>query len=135
MFLRSIFTMLTVQPWKVLKELNLGSSWVLYFIFAYRIIDKETLRIYRDGRVKLLCKINKKQTNKLRKNVIRSVFQSFGWKIEVVTNLTEVEFLDVTFHLERKTYHLYKKLIGNYIIINISSENPRPHIKDHQATH
>ena len=78
MFLGSILATLTVQPWTVLKELNLGIQWFLYSIFAYRIIDKETLGVYRDDRLKLLCKINKKETDKLRKNVIRSAFQSVG---------------------------------------------------------
>ena len=37
----------------------------------------------------------------------------FKLKIEIVTNLTEVDFLDVTFNLDNNTYHPYKNKIIN----------------------
>ena len=49
-------------------------------------------------------------------------------KIEIVTNLTEVDFLDVTFRLENNTYRPYKKPNDKLIYIDVSSNHP-PQIK------
>ena len=40
-------------------------------------------------------------------------------------NLMEVDFLDVTFHLKRKTHRLYRKLNSDFIYVNISTEPPK----------
>ena len=40
-------------------------------------------------------------------------------------NLMEVDFLDVTFHLKRKTHRLYRKLDSDFIYVNISTEPPQ----------
>ena len=39
-------------------------------------------------------------------------------------NLMEDDFLDVTFHLKRKTHRLYRKLNSDFIYVNISTEPP-----------
>ena len=46
------------------------------------------------------------------------------FKIEIVTNLAEIGFLDVTFNLENNTYHPYKKSNENLIYIDVSSNHP-----------
>ena len=51
------------------------------------------------------------------------------FKIEIVTNLAEIDFLDVTFNLENNTYHPYKKSNENLIYIDVSSNHP-PQIKN-----
>ena len=48
-------------------------------------------------------------------------FQSIGLKIEIVTNLEEVDFLDVTFNLINNTHRPYKKPNDNLTCINTSS--------------
>ena len=63
----------------------------------------------RDDGFILLRNINSKQTDRLRKRIFKK-FQSIGFKIEIVTNLQEVDFLDVTFNLINNTYRPYKKL-------------------------
>ena len=63
--------------------------------------------LYRDGGLIILHDINNQQTDKIRENI--SIFKSIDFKIEFITNLTEVGFLNVTFNLERNTYQLYKK--------------------------
>ena len=56
----------------------------------------------RDNGLFILRKINKQQTDTVREKII-SIFKNIEFKIEVVTNLTEVDFLDVTFNLENNT--------------------------------
>ena len=63
----------------------------------------------------------------MRKKII-SVFKNIDFKIEIVTNLTEVDFLDVTFNLENNTYRPYKKPNDKLIYIDVSSNHP-PQIK------
>ena len=64
--------------------------------------------LYRGDGLFILCKVNKQQTDRIRKTII-IIFKIIGFKIEVVTNLTEVDLLDVTFNLKNNTYLPYKK--------------------------
>ena len=50
--------------------------------------------LYRDDGLFILRKINKQQTDKIRMKII-SIFKDIDFKIEIVTNLTEVDFLDI----------------------------------------
>ena len=56
--------------------------------------------------------LNGQQTARLRKNIAQ-VFTSFGFKIEIKTNLIEADFLDVTFSLIKETFLLYNKSKNN----------------------
>ena len=82
----------------------------------------------RDDGFILLRNINSKQTDRLRKRIFKK-FQSIGFKIEIVTNLQEVDFLDVTFNLINNTYYPYKKPNDNLTYINTSSNHPPNIIK------
>ena len=69
--------------------------------------------------------------NKIRKNFV-SIFKSTDFKVEITTNLGEVNFLVVTFNFEKKkikTYRQYKKLNDNMTYINTSSNYPPQIIK------
>ena len=83
--------------------------------------------LYRDNWLFILRKINKQQTYRVLKKII-SIFKNIDFKIEIVTNLTEAEFLDVTFNLENNTYCPYKKPNDKLIYIDVSSNDP-PQIK------
>ena len=83
--------------------------------------------LYRDDGLFILRKINTQQTDGVRKKII-SIFKNIDFKIEIVTNLTEVDFLDVTFNLENSTYRPYKKPNDKLIYIDVSSNHP-PQIK------
>ena len=72
--------------------------------------------LYRDV---ILCNINNQQTQKIRKQII-SIFKSIDFKVEITTNLTEFNFLDVAFNLERNSYRPYKKPNDNLTCINTS---------------
>ena len=83
--------------------------------------------LYRDNGLFILRKINKQQTDRIRKKVI-SIFRIICFKIEIVTNLTKADFLDVTFNLDNNTYRPYKKPNDQLIFIDVSSNHP-PQIK------
>ena len=91
------------------------------------ILSKDNMGLSRDNGLFILRKINKQQTDTVRKKII-SIFKNIEFKIEVVTNLTEVDFLDVTFNLENNTYRPYKKPNDKLIYIDVSSNHP-PQIK------
>ena len=87
------------------------------------ILSKDNMGLYRDDGLFILRKINKQQTDKIQKKII-SIFKNINFKIEVVTNLIEVDFLDVTFNLENNTYRPYKKPIDKIIYTDVSSNHP-----------
>ena len=72
--------------------------------------------LYRDV---ILCNINNQQTQKIRKQII-SIFKSIDFKVEIKTNLTEFNFLDVAFNLEQNSYRPYKKPNDNLACFNTS---------------
>ena len=72
--------------------------------------------LYRDV---ILCNINNQQTQKIRKQII-SIFKSIDFKVEITTNLTEFNFLDVAFNLEQNSYRPYKNPNDNLACFNTS---------------
>ena len=91
-------------------------------------LEKNLMGLYRDNGLIILRNSNSQQTDKIRKKII-SIFKSIDFKIEITTNLTEVDFLDVTFNLVRNTYRPYKKPNDNLKYINTSSNHPPQIIK------
>ena len=84
--------------------------------------------LLRDDGLIILCNTNSQQMDKIRKKII-SIFKSIDFEIEITTNLTKVDFLDVTSNLERNTYRPYKKPNDNLTYINTSSNHPPQIIK------
>ena len=78
--------------------------------------------LYRDDGLIILRNTNNQQTDKILKKII-SIFRTIDFKIEITTNLTEVDFFDVNFNLERNTYRPYKKPNDNLTYINTSSNH------------
>ena len=66
-------------------------------------IDSNNVGLYRDDSLILLKNPTEQQTDRIRKKMIK-IFKEIGFKIEITTNLNEVDFLDVTFNLENNTY-------------------------------
>ena len=54
--------------------------------------------LYRDDRLLVHNKVSSQKTDKIRKKIIK-VFKDNGFGIDIVTNLVEVNFSDVTFNL------------------------------------
>lgn len=84
--------------------------------------------LYRDDGLIALKKTNGPQIDRTRKNLIE-IFKSFGFGIDIVVNLTQVNFLDVTFDLKKSSYQPYKKPNDNLYYINILSNHPPNIIK------
>ena len=82
------------------------------------ILSKDNMALYRDDGLFNFHKINKQQIDRLRKKII-SLFKNIDFKTEIATNLTEVDFLDVTLNLENNTYHLYEKPNDKLIYIDV----------------
>ena len=91
------------------------------------ILSKDNVGLYRDNGLFILRKIKKQQTDRIRKKTI-SIFKNIDFKIEIVSNLTEVDFLDVTPNLENNIYRPYKKPNDKLIYTDVSSNHP-PQIK------
>ena len=91
---------------------------------SIELIRKENIGLYQDDGLKLPRNINSQQTDRIRKRIIKK-FQSIGFKTEIVTNLQEADFLDVTFNLINNTY----RPNGNLTYINTSSNHPANIIK------
>ena len=82
---------------------------VIYTLSKLKSITAEDdIRLYCDDSLIRLKGLNGKQTDKMRKNIIK-VIKTNGFQIEIETNLHKVNFPDITFNLRSGTYHLYKK--------------------------
>ena len=79
------------------------------------------------GRLSVLKKQTK--TDRIRKEII-SIFKNINFEIEIITNVTDVDFPDVKFKLENNRYRPYKKPKVKLIYIDLSSNHP-PNIKKH----
>ena len=64
--------------------------------------------LYRDNRLVLFNYINSQKTEKIRKKIVR-VLKVNGFNFAIVTNLVEVDFLDVIFNLGNGSYQSSKK--------------------------
>ena len=91
-------------------------------------VDKEDTGLYRDDGLVIVRNLTGPQTDKTRKDIIK-IFKEIGFKIEIKTNLKQVDFLDVTFNLNNSTYQPYKKEDNQLLYINTSSNHPPSIIK------
>lgn len=64
--------------------------------------------LYRDNGLVLFNYINSQKTEKIRKKIVR-VLKVNGFNFAIVTNLVEVDFLDVIFNLGNGSYQSSKK--------------------------
>ena len=73
------------------------------------------MELYRDNGLLILPGANSQKTDKTRKNIIE-IFKNIGFKIDIETNLKEVNFLNVTFNLVNETFRPYKNPMTNCCI-------------------
>ena len=97
------------------------------------MINKEAMSLYRDDGLIILNKVTNQNTDKIRKKIIH-IFKDNGFSIDIVTNLKEVNFLDVMFNLRNGSYKSYKK--PNYELrhINVLSNHPTQILKQLTTT-
>ena len=91
-------------------------------------IKKEDMGLYRDDGLMVVKNKNGHQSDKIRKNIIQ-IFKNIGFKIEIITMLKIVDFLDVTFNLTENSYKPYKKPNDKLLYINTESNHPPEIIK------
>ena len=72
-------------------------NWLVYTFSLYwkALWKKDHMCLYRDDGLMILRNTNSQQTDKIWKKII-SIFESIDFKIEITTNLTEANFLDLT---------------------------------------
>ena len=76
----------------------------IYILFHLTtFIGKNDVGPYRDDGLIILLQLNGEQTERVRKRVTET-FKIFGFKIKIMTNLPDVNFLDATFDLRTNTY-------------------------------
>ena len=88
---------------------------------------------YRDHGLIVLKKVTSQNTDKIRKKIIQ-VFKDNGFSIDIVTNLVEVNFLDVKFNLRNESYQPYKKPNDELKYINVLSNHPPQILKQVNTT-
>ena len=95
------------------------------YILSYleAIIKKNEMGLYRDDGLLILRGANGQKTDKTRKNIIE-IFKNIMFKIDIVTNLKELNFLDVSFNLTNGTFRPYKKPSDKLLYIHTSSNHP-----------
>ena len=62
-----------------------------------KILPKSNIGLYRDDGLALFRNHNRQKSDKFRKNI--QLFKDIGFRLEIETNLKEVDFLDVSLNL------------------------------------
>ena len=79
--------------------------------------------LYKDDGLIVLNKVTSQKTDKVRKKIIQ-VFKDNRFSTDIVTNLGEANFLDVTFNLRNESYRTYKKPNDELKYISVFSNHP-----------
>ena len=74
------------------------------------IMNKEDIGLYRDDGLRIFRNISRLETERKKKAIVK-VFKKCKLTIVVDTNLKTVDFLDVTFDLDKNIYKRNKSLI------------------------
>ena len=74
------------------------------------LINQNDVGLYRDDGLIVVKNLNGQQTDKLRKNIFQ-VFKNLK-STEIETNLSEADFLDVTFSLIEGTFRTFRRNIS-----------------------
>ena len=77
-----------------------------------KIVDKESVGLYRDDGLGVLRNLSGPQTERKRKAIVK-VFKDCGLRITIQANLQIVNFLDVQLNLDTSTYQPYRKPDNN----------------------
>ena len=88
------------------------------------IVNLEQVRLYQDDGIIYIPESNGTKTSSIQKKIIRA-FKLLGLRIQIVSNLKIVDFLDVTLNLNNGTFKLFSKNDFAPRYINTSSNHPR----------
>ena len=87
------------------------------------LFEKERVGLYRDDGLAIIHNANGPKLDRMRKHTI-ALFKNEGLSITIETNLSETDFLDVTFNLESNRFFPYRKPNDNPLYINANSNHP-----------
>ena len=94
-----------------------------------KLLGNENMGLYRDGRVPAIETASDPILDKMRENII-ALFKEEGPRITYDTNLTETDFVDVTFSLETSKFFPFKKPNNVPLYINVKANHRSTIIKD-----
>ena len=86
------------------------------------IMNKEDIGLYRDDDLGIFKNISKPEVERKKKAIVKE-FKKCGLSTVVDTNLKTVDFLDVTFNLDKNIYKYYRKPNNSPIYINKNSNH------------
>ena len=93
-----------------------------------RAIPNMNFGLYRDDGLAEHKKMRGQVLEKISQKITK-LFETFGLKITIQTNMQQVDFLDVTFRLSTEDFKPYKKPNNRLLYVNTSSNHPPTVIK------
>ena len=94
-----------------------------------KLLGNENMGLYRDDRVPAIKTASDPILDKMRENII-ALFKEEGPTITYDTNLTETDFVDVTFSLETSKFFPFKKPNNVPLYINVKANHRSTILKD-----
>ena len=94
-----------------------------------KLLGNENMGLYRDDRVPAIETASDPILDKMRENII-ALFKEEGPTITYDTNLTETDFVDVTFSLETSKFFPFKKPNNVPLYINVKANHRSTILKD-----
>ena len=92
------------------------------------IIDIDSIGLYRHDGLGIFERLSGPKIERKKINIIK-VFKMCGLSIVVTTNITSVDFLEVTFNLITESYQPFRKPNNEPKFIDISSNHPSQALK------
>ena len=89
--------------------------------------------LYRDDGLGAHHKTDGPSLNRMKKDIIK-LFQTFGLKITIETNMKQVDFLDITMNLQRNTFQPYRKPNNRPRYVHSQSNHPPQTIENIPAS-
>ena len=107
---------------------NLRTSSLLLLNKLSKILDKESVRLYRDNGVGVSGNLSGPQTEHKRKTTGK-VFKDCGLRITIQANLRKVNFLDVQLNRDTSTYQPCRKPDNNPVYLSKNFSHPTTVLK------
>ena len=92
------------------------------------LFGKAYVGLYRDDGLSVLRNTSSPEADKMRKVVVQ-FFQKHALSVTIDTNLTQTDFLDVTFYLSTEKFWPYRRPNDQPLYINVKSNHPPMIIK------
>ena len=84
------------------------ASMLEYTYYPFNRCHKECIGLYRDDGLTVSRSVSGPQSEKIKKN-FQKIFNDNSLKLEIMCNLSVVDYLDVTLNLKDGSYKPYRK--------------------------